>query len=57
MCPPIEQYPNFLCMKGHAPVTLKVLRQDLTHFVAWRERMRQQTFDLGLLRHEDLRDW
>src|SRR5579859_6214152 len=44
-------------MKRRAPATLKVVRQDLTHFVAWWEQTRRRTFDPALLRHEDLRDW
>ena len=31
----IEQYLETLHIKRHASGTLKVVRQDLTHFVAW----------------------
>lgn len=57
MHPSIEQYLEFLHTKRRAPATLKVIRQDLAHFVAWWESHRRRTFDPGLLRHEDLRDW
>lgn len=57
MHPSIEQYLEFLHTKRRAPATLKVVCQDLTHFVAWWEGTRRRTFDLVLLRHEDLRDW
>lgn len=53
----IEQYLKVLHTKRCVPATLKVVRQDLTHFVAWWEYTRRRTFDLSLLRHEDLRDW
>ncbi len=53
----IEQYLEVLQTKRRAPATLKVVRQDLTHFVAWWELIRRRTFDPVLLRHEDLRDW
>ncbi len=53
----IEQYLEVLHTKRRAPATLKVVRQDLTHFVAWWEQTRRRTFDPALLRHEDLRDW
>jgi site-specific recombinase XerD len=53
----LEQYLEVLHTKRRAPATLKVVRQDLTHFVAWWEYTRRRTFDLVLLRHEDLRDW
>jgi site-specific recombinase XerD len=53
----IEQYLEVLHTKRRAPATLKVVRQDLTHFTAWWERTRRRTFDPALLRHEDLRDW
>lgn len=53
----IEQYLQFLQKKRRAPGTLKVVRQDLTHFVIWWECARRRTFDPVLLRHEDLRDW
>jgi site-specific recombinase XerD len=36
---------------------MRVIRQDLTHFVAWWESTRRRTFDPALLRHEDLHDW
>jgi site-specific recombinase XerD len=55
MHPSIEQYLEFLHTKRRAPATLKVIRQDLAHFVAWWESHRRRTFDPGLLRHEDLR--
>ncbi|HEU5380891.1 MAG TPA: tyrosine-type recombinase/integrase [Ktedonobacteraceae bacterium] len=57
MHPSLEQYLEVLHTKRRAPATLKVVRQDLTHFVAWWERTRRRTFDPALLRHEDLRDW
>jgi site-specific recombinase XerD len=37
--------------------TLKVVHQDLTHFVVWWEHTRRRTFDPVLLRYEDFRDW
>src|SRR5260370_37934041 len=57
MHPSIEQYLESLHTKRRAPATLKVIRHDLTHFVAWGERTRRRAFDPALLRHEDLRDW
>lgn len=57
MHPSIEQYLEFLHTKRRAPATLKVIRHDLVHFVAWWEGTRQRSFDPALLRHEDLRDW
>ena len=53
----IEQYLEVLHTKRRAPATLKVIRQDLAHFVAWWEGARQRTFDPARLRFEDLRDW
>ncbi len=53
----IEQYLQFLQKKRRAPGTLKVVRQDLTHFVIWWEHTRRRSFDPVLLRYEDLRDW
>lgn len=53
----IEQYVAVLHAKRRASATLKVVRQDLTHFVIWWEHLRRRTFDPALLRHEDLRDW
>jgi len=53
----IEQYLEFLHTKRRAPATLKVVHHDLAHFVAWWESTRRRTFDPGLLRYEDLRDW
>lgn len=53
----LEQYLEVLRVKRRAPATLKVVRQDLTHFIAWWEQTRRRTFDPALLRHEDLRDW
>lgn len=53
----LEQYLEVLHTKRRAPATLKVVRQDLTHFIAWWEHTRRRTFDPALLRHEDLRDW
>jgi site-specific recombinase XerD len=53
----LEQYLEILHVKRRAPATLKVVRQDLTHFIAWWEHTRRRTFDPALLRHEDLRDW
>jgi site-specific recombinase XerD len=53
----IEQYLEVLHTKRRAPATLKVVHQDLTHFVVWWEQTRRRTFDPALLRHEDLRDW
>ena len=53
----LEQYLEVLHTKRRAPATLKVVRQDLTHFIAWWEQTRRRTFDPALLRHEDLRDW
>jgi site-specific recombinase XerD len=57
MHPSIEQYLEFLRTKRRAPATLKVIQQDLVHYVAWWEGIRQRTFDPALLRYEDLRDW
>ena len=57
MHPSIEQYLPVLHTRRRAPATLKVVRQDLTHFVRWWEQTRRRVFDLALLRHEDLRDW
>jgi site-specific recombinase XerD len=53
----IDQYLEVLHTKRRAPATLKVVRQDLTHFVAWWEHTLRRMFDPALLRHEDLRDW
>lgn len=53
----LEEYFEVLHAKRPAPATLKVVRQDLTHFIIWWERTRRRTFDPALLRHEDLRDW
>ncbi|MFL5663270.1 MAG: tyrosine-type recombinase/integrase [Ktedonobacteraceae bacterium] len=53
----IEQYLAVLHAKRRASATLKVVHQDLTHFVIWWEHLRRRTFDPALLRHEDLRDW
>ena len=57
MHPSIEQYLESLHTKRRAPATLKVIRHDLAHFVAWWQSHRRRTFDPALLRHEDLRDW
>jgi site-specific recombinase XerD len=57
MHPSIEQFLEFLHDKRRTPATLKVIRHDLAHFVAWWEGTRRRTFDPALLRHEDLRDW
>jgi site-specific recombinase XerD len=57
MHPSIEQYLEVLHTKRRAPATLKVIRHDLAHFIAWWESARRRTFDPALLRHEDLRDW
>ena len=57
MHPSIEQYLEFLHTKRRAPATLKVVCQDLAHFVARWEGTRQRAFDPALLRYEDLRDW
>src|SRR6266852_3056378 len=53
----IEQYLESLHTKRRAPATMKVIRHDLAHFVAWWESHRCRPFDLALLRYEDLRDW
>jgi len=53
----IEQYLNVLHTKRRAPATLKVVRQDLIHFVTWWEHARRRMFNPVLLRHEELRDW
>jgi site-specific recombinase XerD len=53
----LEQYLAFLRTKRRTPATLKVVRQDLTHFIAWWESTRRRTFDPAFLRHEDLCDW
>lgn len=53
----LEQYLEVLRAKRRAPATLKVVRQDLTHFIAWWEQTRRRIFNPALLRHEDLRDW
>ncbi len=55
--PSIEQYLDVLHTKRRAPATLKVVRQDLIHFVARWEHTRRRTFDPVLLWHEDLCDW
>jgi site-specific recombinase XerD len=57
MHPSIDQYLESLHTKRRTPATLKVIRHDLAHFVAWWESTRRRTFDPALLRHEDLRDW
>jgi site-specific recombinase XerD len=57
MHPSIEQYLESLHTKRRTPATVKVIRHDLTHFVAWWESTRRRTFDPARLRHEDLRDW
>jgi site-specific recombinase XerD len=57
MHPSIEQFLEFLHDKRRTPATLKVIRHDLAHFVAWWEGTRRRTFDPALLRHEDLHDW
>jgi site-specific recombinase XerD len=57
MHPSIEQYLEFLHSKRRTPATLKVIRHDLTHFVAWWESQRRRAFDPALLRYEDLYDW
>ena len=53
----LELYLEVLHTKRRAPATLKVVRQDLTHFIAWWEQTRRRTFNPTLLRHEDLHDW
>ena len=53
----LEQYLEFLQTKRRTPATLKVIRHDLTHFIAWWESTRRRTFDPAFLRHEDLCDW
>ncbi len=53
----LEQYLEFLRTKRRTPATLKVVRHDLTHFIAWWESTWRRAFDPALLRHEDLRDW
>jgi site-specific recombinase XerD len=57
MHPSLEQYLAALHAKRRAPATLKVVRQDLTHFMTWWEHKRGRSFDPVLLRHEDFRDW
>jgi site-specific recombinase XerD len=57
MHPSLEQYLEFLHTKRRAPATVKVIRHDLVHFVAWWESTRRRTSDPARLRHEDLRDW
>jgi site-specific recombinase XerD len=57
MHPSIEQYLESLHTKRRTPATLKVIRHDLAHFVAWWESTRRRLFDPALLRYEDLRDW
>ena len=57
MHPSIEHYLEVLHTKRRAPATLKVVHQDLTHFVVWWEHTRRRTFDPVLLRYEDFRDW
>lgn len=57
MHPSIEQYLESLHTKRRTPATLKVIRHDLAHFVAWWESTRRPTFELARLRYEDLRDW
>jgi site-specific recombinase XerD len=57
MHPSIGQYLAFLHEKRRTSATLKVIRHDLTHFVAWWEGTRRRAFNPALLRHEDLRDW
>jgi hypothetical protein len=53
----IEQYLEVLHAKRRAPATMKIIRHDFTYFVTWWEGARRRTFDLTLLRYEDLRDW
>ena len=57
MHPSIEQYLESLRIKRRAHGTLKVMRQDLAHFVTWWEHTWRRTFDPALLRHEDLWGW
>jgi site-specific recombinase XerD len=57
MHPSLEQYLAALHAKRRASATLKVVRQDLTHFMTWWEHKRGRSFDPVLLRHEDFRDW
>jgi site-specific recombinase XerD len=53
----IEQYLAFLHTKCRAPATVKVVCQDLAHFVTWWEGTRRRAFDPARLRQEDLLDW
>ena len=55
--PSIEKYLEVLHTNRRAPATLKVIRQDLIHFVACVPTTRRRMFNLVVLRHEDLRDW
>lgn len=53
----IDKYLEILRSKRCALATLKVVRQDLTHFVAWWEYTRRRMFDPALLVHKDPCDW
>ncbi len=57
MRPSIVQYLEFLHTKRCTPVTLKVIRHDLIHFVTWWESTWQRTFDPAFLQYEDFCDW
>ena len=49
MHPSIDEYLEFLHTKRRTPATLKVIRHDLSHFVAWWEGTRWRTFDPAAL--------
>lgn len=55
--PSLDQYLNYLQGKGRAPSTLKMVRQDVSHFITWWEHKRQRAFAPDLVRYEDFRDW
>jgi site-specific recombinase XerD len=57
MHPSIEPYLESLHTRRRTPATLKVIRCDLAHFVAWWENTQRRPFDPARLRYEDLRDW
>jgi integrase/recombinase XerC len=53
----LENYLNYLQSKGRATSTLKMVGQDVGHFIMWWEDNRQREFVPNLARYEDFRDW
>jgi site-specific recombinase XerD len=53
----IGQYLLALEQKRRSPLTLKAVRQDLTHFVTWWEARRARSFSPAFLLHRDVLDW